>query len=277
MTSDTAGDSTADSAELGDDTSGDSGADSAADSALNAETAADTDAPDTDAPDTDAPDTSEDTADDSADDSALQADTALDSAPSTDSATDSADDSAADSPVGPATNTVDALASGDLLITEIMANPADCVDDDAEYLELLYQGQIDVDLAGLVFTDNNGSFTFPSVILAHGDRLLLWRDPDTTQCYGFTDGIAWPQVRALSNSGDVISFTTPSGTVVDTVDFSLWASNALVGVSWQLSDDVVDHLANNAQSAWCPATDVIAPPGTDLGSPGGPNGLCPPL
>ncbi|MDP6934709.1 MAG: lamin tail domain-containing protein, partial [Myxococcota bacterium] len=57
-------------------------------------------------------------------------------------------------PIDGATLTVDSLAEGDLVITEVMVNPEDCGDWLGEYFEVWNATGYDVDLKGLQISDD---------------------------------------------------------------------------------------------------------------------------
>ncbi|MCB9680006.1 MAG: hypothetical protein H6733_00915 [Alphaproteobacteria bacterium] len=155
------------------------------------------------------------------------------------------------------------LGPGDLLITEIMANPNACSDNDGEYFEILVAAQVRVDLGGLQMSDRSGTDTLSgSWPVQQGDRLVVaLSNTGIVGCYGVNGAIDWS--RSLNNSGgDAVTIANASGTI-DTVDYGSWTLQA--GVSFERDDD--------DPAIWCDADQPIAAT-ADLGSPGMPNGSC---
>ena len=154
---------------------------------------------------------------------------------------------------------------GDLWITEFMADPDDCDDGEAEYIELVHPGNDTIELQGVVLEDDNHQWTFPAVTLGPQERLLLVRNPaPQAQCYGLA-GLTYERDLGLDASGDRLTLTGPTGVRIERVDFGSWDVDA--GVAWERDD--------NNPAVWCDADRAILG-ATDLGSPGAPNGICAP-
>lgn len=184
--------------------------------------------------------------------------------------TDSLDDT------GPSAGlTVDDLVPGDLIITELMIDADECFDDFAEYVEVLYQGSDPVDLAGLELHDASGMVTIAdSYVASPGEYVVLWRTPigGVPQCYGFTgaDGVSFPDTLALGNAGDRLELHAAAG-LLDAVDWTGWSIP--IGQSLELDAAILTTAGNDAEGAWCPASEAIAGH-TDQGSPGAINPAC---
>lgn len=106
-------------------------------------------------------------------------------------------------------------AVADLLISEIMFNPAS-PEDDWEWVELYNSGDLAIDLAGFVVDDNNGTPTASANILAGTiepwSTAVLYNADDLsaahfTAAWGEVDtliGISGWSVLSLNNGGDTI-------------------------------------------------------------------------
>ncbi len=188
-----------------------------------------------------------------------------------------------------------------LLITEIMYNPAS-TEDDWEWIEIYNAGATSIDLTGFVVDDNNGSAhaaaNIAGGIIDSGASAILYNADDLTETE-FLD--AWGDVvlipvtnwtaMALNNGGDTIgiweSFADYSGdneahlnTIEDVTfdDASGWPSDDGAG-SIFLNDLTAD---NNVGTNWTLSTDGATTPlfsaytsnalggnsGADVGSPG---------
>jgi hypothetical protein len=171
---------------------------------------------------------------------------------------------------------VDSILPGELVIVELMINPR-CVDDDAEYVELIWIGPGPVDLRGLILADAQGAVAIDDHrLLQPGERVVMWRQPraGSAQCFGLYDGVAYGPTFALSNSADVVTLRSPSGTVIDTVSYAGWSIPE--GASLELTPGR-ETLADRTDPAyWCPAisaipaSDELGTPGTSAGAPVGP-------
>lgn len=229
--------------------------------------------PDSSAPEPDTsadPDSPTDTVEDT------PADTPEDTAPSvdpvdTDDTPDDTDDTLIDPPepddTFPSFPDVDSILPGELVIVELMINPT-CVDDDGEYVELIWIGPGPVDLRGLILADAQGAVAIDDHrMLQPGERVVMWREPraGSTQCFGLYDGLAYGPTFALSNSADVVTLRSPTGTVIDSVNYAGWSIPE--GASLELSPGR-ETLADRSDPAyWCSAVSAI--PGSDeLGTPG---------
>ncbi len=178
-------------------------------------------------------------------------------------------DAAKSNPVERTTSDVPAapLSSADLVITEVMANPAAVTDARGEWFEVANQGDQPVDLQGLRVTDGSTSFVVNRpLIVAAGAHAVFTRAADPTVNGGVWPDHVWQGSLSLSNASDSLTLEE-GGTLLDTVS---WA-NATSGVSRALAPGL-DASDNDQASAWCEGE---APYGDgDLGSPGEPNPSC---
>lgn len=174
---------------------------------------------------------------------------------------------------------VDALAPGDLVITEIMIDPndTDCdPENEGEYLEIYNASGADVDLAGLSIADAAPVTTVldrPTVIPAGGFALGIGA-PEANFCYpSLASAVDFTYSAVWNNGGDKVVLANAGGPL-DTVDFLTWSPPR--GASMRLSDNKRDVTSNDAVASWCasPAT-ALVDGGPDLGTPGTANGDCP--
>jgi hypothetical protein len=174
--------------------------------------------------------------------------------------------------------TVDDLAPGDLVITEIMANGAACSDAFTDYIEFVNTTDSYVDLFGVAIEKvANSSFIGEHTLPPQGIA-VAYKDV-SNQCYGLDAGageadvyFAYNSSLILLNTGDDIRLTDYyGGTVFDQVDTRQFATPSHPGAAWSLDVDrfptAADAVSNDQQSAWCRSPDVL-PGSTDSGSPG---------
>ncbi|MCY1046551.1 hypothetical protein OV208_34930 [Corallococcus sp. bb12-1] len=157
---------------------------------------------------------------------------------------------------------------GDLLITEVMANPRGD-DTVGEWLEV--RATAPVDLNGLtVGTDTSGTRLESErcLSLAAGESALLARRRESEVNGGLPEPLATFSVD-LRNAGGVVAVR--AGTVL--IDSALYGP-AQDGVATQVSAPLTDDAKNNdALTAWCTATEPYGDRG-NLGTPGRTNRTC---
>ena len=110
------------------------------------------------------------------------------------------------------------LLSEDIIINEIMYNPASGLSDE-EYLELSNVGTTGVDLTGWHFT-RGIDFVFPNVTMAPGSLLIVAADTTVFETtYGVTGAIGnWG--GSLSNRGERLTLADASGSVMFDVSYA---------------------------------------------------------
>ena len=124
------------------------------------------------------------------------------------------------------TLTVSDLSTGDLLFTELMANPETCSDSTSEWVELLNTTASDIDLGGVVLEDASGNaYGLASHVLPAGERVVVARS--ATAC-DVTPDLVFGTVT-LNNSGDSL-YLYAGTTVVDSVTYD--AEGGASGYSW---------------------------------------------
>ncbi len=104
----------------------------------------------------------------------------------------------------------------DLIITEIMYNPPETDTDSLEFIEIYNNESFPVFLRGYYFSGVN--FTFPDYIINPGEYAVITTDSLTflnsfgIEAFSFQSGF-------LDNNGETISLFTPTGALVDQVEY----------------------------------------------------------
>lgn len=164
------------------------------------------------------------------------------------------------------------LLAGDLVISEVMVNPATCSDAYGEWLEVWNASGSPVDLYGIVLKDLDGysGAVSSSYVLAAGDRAVLGKGSASTWCGTFVPDAFYGTRPALDNTGDRVGLYSPAGLTIDLTP--TWtSSNATSGIAWSLDEARLDASDNDASSHWCNATNSL---GAEKGTPGSANGTC---
>jgi hypothetical protein len=159
------------------------------------------------------------------------------------------------------------LSAADLVITEVMADPAAVTDANGEWFELRNAGATTVDLSGLRVADAGGGFTVNRpVLIEPGAHVVLARVADPVVNGGLWPAFAWRTSFGLANGAD--SLRLEDGPRL--IDGVAWTGST-PGAS-RAAAPGVSALDNDDVDAWC---DGDAPYGAgDLGSPGADNGPC---
>lgn len=169
------------------------------------------------------------------------------------------------SPLGP--------DKGELVINELMVNPAGTKDVDGEYLEVRNVSDRTVDLFGLVVRDH-GSDNFmvkEHVELAPGSLAVLSRKGETGVNGGFKADYVYGAKMSLSNSEDEVILEY-GGQVIDQVFYDEKGYNVQAGFALELDPFLCGAIENDFTDAWCPSSGLI--PSGDSGTPGRENLGC---
>ncbi len=154
---------------------------------------------------------------------------------------------------------------GDLVITELMINPAGIgTDADQEWIEILNPTSTDFDLEGLVFMNQNGSgFTVTSSVVIHaGTVVVLGRNANPAQNGGLTVQYAYSGLTLANGAGTVQIFNGP--TLIDAVS---WTTST-DGKSQELLATALSAIQNDDADNWCLAIAVYDFVGQNRGTPG---------
>lgn len=161
--------------------------------------------------------------------------------------------------------------SGDIVITEFMANPAAVADASGEWFELYNTTSSAIDINAWQVKDNGSdNFTINNsgpLVIQPGAFLVLANNPTTASNGGITPDYAYSGF-GLVNSNDAIVLTDGAGVTIDSVAYASSTS----GVSWNLSSAHTNSTDNDNFIYWCLST---SPYGSgDLGTPGLLNNDC---
>ncbi|MEW5742198.1 MAG: lamin tail domain-containing protein [Myxococcota bacterium] len=162
--------------------------------------------------------------------------------------------------------------AGDLVITEVMANPQASSDTTGEWIELLARASVDLNDLTLYTSTGDSKITSGDCLRVNsGEYVLLARSADT-----FVNG-GLPTPKALFNTSFADSTNQRIGfsrgdAGID--EIALYASTA--GRAWQLDPTRLDPGSNDNPDNFCRAPSRWNPDGGgDYGSPGVANPDCP--
>ncbi len=162
---------------------------------------------------------------------------------------------------------------GDIIITEIMANPDALGDSVAEWFEIYNPTNTMWELKNCILSDlGTNTHTIGSTLkIGPGEYRTLAR----SQAPGFTPSYVYSGFE-LGNGDDEIIISC-NGAEIAQVAFNGSFSSGVAGKSAQLSTSAYDEVANDTGSNWCEGTMVYVTVGakTDSGSPGSANFACP--
>ncbi len=165
-----------------------------------------------------------------------------------------------------------APATGDLVITEIMADPAKVADSAGEWIEVLLTK--DVDLNGLqLWTDAGTKTTLSGTDCLRpglGAYVVFAKSADGT-LNGGLPAVAGVFGFSLANTGAHTVSVGYAGATLDTAAYS----GSTAGASWQLSSTKLDTTSNDTATNFCATLAGTSYGLGDLGSPGAANGTCP--
>ena len=164
-------------------------------------------------------------------------------------------------------------AAGDLIITEIIQNPAAVLDADGEWFEIYNNTGDYANLLGLVFQDDGGdTFTVDSdVVMAAGTYAVLGLNADIATNGGVNVDFEYAGTSLANGSDEIEIF---NGAV--SIDRVAWDNGATwpdpTGASMALDPASLDATANDDGANWCTAQ--LAYGDGDLGTPGSLNLDC---
>src|SRR5690606_26828932 len=170
-------------------------------------------------------------------------------------------------------------AAGDLVITEIMQDPAAFNDADGEWFEVHNPGAEPLNLYGCEIHGAGATESFTvdrNVVVAPGGYATFAVSTTEPGAPGFVPDYSWTGSFSLTNGSDAITIVCGS-TPIDTV---AWDDGATfpdpTGASMSLSPSALSATLNDAGSSWCVATSTYGEGASpDRGTPGAPNDDCP--
>lgn len=177
----------------------------------------------------------------------------------------SADDLTDYVPGNPAAS-VDDMGPGDLVVTEIMYDPATCANDTCEWIEIYNDSGVDVNLLGLVVRDSaaNEGEVMDSVVLPAGEYAVIADGDEGTWPYAVDiSTLVFISMPALNNTTDSVAIGNTTMMIDTTAVYSSDPSDD--GHSWKL-DGNPGTTDNAVVDNWCWSDTAIE--GTDFGTPG---------
>jgi hypothetical protein len=166
---------------------------------------------------------------------------------------------------------VEDLSAGDLIITEIMFNPAECNDTDCEYIEIYNDSGSNVNLNGLRIEDlaGNTGMVSQDVVIASGEYEILGQ---TGWAYTTVTPLAEVGLPAFNNNSDEFALIANSSITIDqAATYTPLAGQADAGYALKFDSTVPDATENDDIMNWCYAPNTFE--GNDYGSPGAPNNM----
>lgn len=162
---------------------------------------------------------------------------------------------------------------GELIITEIMANPEAVSDTNGEWFEIWNATDHDLMLNGLIIRDaGSNKHTMTSdgkLIIAPGQYWILARNTDT-MTNGRVDADYCIRNFTLNNTSDQVIICLPNETVIDQVIYTTgWPTSS--GASMELHPDHLNFTDNDLSQNWFAATMVFG--SGDRGTPGRANAV----
>lgn len=174
-----------------------------------------------------------------------------------------------------ATVTVTPLVAGDLVISEIMMNPATVADTTGEWFEIYNPGSMEVNLNGLTIGTGSATDTIDSdVLVPAGTYALLALSSTTTENDNLpTPDFVYAGLAFDESSADALSVIDGS-TTIDAVawDGSTWTVTE--GYSWSLDSSTLTATDNDTWGNWCDGASMWTGAASNYGSPGAANPSC---
>ncbi len=155
---------------------------------------------------------------------------------------------------------------GDIIITEIMANPDVASDDKAEWLEIYNSSNYSIDLSTLTIVRvKTDVYNYETIFLGNStigshQYMLISR---TTEAH--LENVDATSNFTLGNNGETQLSLKLYGVILDSVIYK--EENVVKGKSWQLDPNYLNSIANDNSSTWCLSTTTISDNNSDLGTP----------
>ena len=169
------------------------------------------------------------------------------------------------------------VQSGELVISEIMKDPARVPDTAGEWVELFNTTWMRQNIEGFTLTDDAGHGTIltnggnPVWVHGRGYRVLA-RNADSGANGGISGALDYATF-SMRNGADQVILARPDGTVVDRISYDdgiEWPD--VSGTSMQLRTGTESPFQNDSGAFWCESNSVYGI--GDMGTPGLPNEDC---
>jgi hypothetical protein len=167
----------------------------------------------------------------------------------------------------------DFVSLGDIIVTEIMADPVAVTDSTGEWFEVYNTSDYDLNLVGWEFTADDGdSFSVNNNFRVNaGKHRVLGVDKDSASNGGVS--VDWKYNRdkfKLDNDSDSVFIQLDGATIFELQYDSSWP--LVAGESLQLDSDSYSFSSASQVDYWCGATEVMT--GGDAGTPREDNSWC---
>lgn len=160
---------------------------------------------------------------------------------------------------------------GDLVISELMADPKAVADTAGEWLEVMAVS--DVDLNGVTVAAGASKSTLTNTQCLHvaaGEYAVIARSADPAVNGGIAS-VKATMTLSLANSGGVVTLSLPDAGLDQAT-----LPAAVAGTAWQLGPTKLDAVSNDDPANFCRATARYGNPDAgDFGTPGLANTSCP--
>jgi hypothetical protein len=167
---------------------------------------------------------------------------------------------------------------GEVVVVEMMIDPAQLSDYDAEWFELLNITEKHLDLNGCRLVDlgvNDNDHTIDAggpLVIGPGALMVMAKTTDAAANGGIADvAYGFAQEFSLTNTGDALILRC-ADVDIDVVEFAPMTWPYGVGVGMQLGLADADAAANDDPAAWCAAITEYTDANT--GTPGAANPPC---
>jgi hypothetical protein len=167
---------------------------------------------------------------------------------------------------------------GDLVITEIMNNPAAVLDADGEWFEIHNTTNQPIDLNGILIRHQPGSSTpvpiDASVMVPANGFVVLGCNGDPATNGNVTVDYVYGFEVSLHNALDYLAIERSDAVVIDETSWDEASGLDPDGESRNLDPQFMSAAMNDDDTNYCMASSPIGG-STDLGTPGAPNDDCP--
>ena len=167
----------------------------------------------------------------------------------------------------------DAVAAGDVLVTEVMSAPLNGSTTYGEWFELYNDSAMDIDLYGWkIYEDDEVGFDIDEhLTLASAESIVLGVSADTTRNGDYTPDYVYTRSDfKLNDTGDQIIVSVEGRTIVEFNFNSSWGVTS--GYALQLDKDKLDDSFMDDSTVWCDASATFGD--GDYGTPGYDNSDC---
>jgi hypothetical protein len=173
-------------------------------------------------------------------------------------------------------------SAGQVVITEVMKNPATVTDANGEWFELYNTTSIAIDIEGwTVRDDGTDSFVISNggngVLVPAHSYIVLAANGDSLANGGVaaTFDYDWNLCK-LDNGADELVLVAPGAVEIDRIEYDagiVWPD--FPGAALNLKSSVLDAVGNDDGNNWCPASTPISGTNADTATPNTANTTCP--